>query len=252
MSAEPAETQTLQEQRFPGEGWSLRRWIFFIALALAAHVALIFLFGTKKTAAPRAVTNAPQFHLVGDNELVALTDPTLFALPHMEDFAPAIWLRPPTVTPPSFRWTEAPAFLPPATETLGVAFSAFMQTNQPAVSALDFKPEPQLTGPAVPPETAFPKESTLQHAGALALRQMLTPIAVPVLAYNDVIKPSRVQALVDAGGSVVSVVLLESSDWKEADDRALELSRAARFAPAKDLMFGELIFNWHTVPTNAP
>ena len=55
---------------------------------------------------------------------------------------------------------------------------------------------------------------------------------------------------------VVSVVLLPpGSGWDDADQRALELARAARFAPAPRLTIGRLVFHWHTVPlpgTNAP
>jgi TonB family protein len=63
-----------------------------------------------------------------------------------------------------------------------------------------------------------------------------------------VIAPSVVQVLVDPSGDVASTALLESSGFKDADDKALELARAARFAPSSQLTLGELIFNWHTVP----
>jgi hypothetical protein len=33
-----------------------------------------------------------------------------------------------------------------------------------------------------------------------------------------------------------------------ADQLALQLARQLRFAPAPQLMFGRIIFNWHTVP----
>jgi TonB family protein len=58
--------------------------------------------------------------------------------------------------------------------------------------------------------------------------------------------------LVDPAGNVVSAILLESSTFDAADQRALQLARNLRFAPAPRLMLGEIIFNWHTVPTNAP
>ena len=88
--------------------------------------------------------------------------------------------------------------------------------------------------------------------GELARRRMLNSVTAPTLAYDDVIKPSRVQALVDANGTVVSVVLTGSSEYAPADQAALALARTARFAPAAGLMLGELIFTWHTVPAGAP
>jgi hypothetical protein len=69
-----------------------------------------------------------------------------------------------------------------------------------------------------------------------------------------------VQVLVNGTGEVVSAVLLLSDNPGEvhdadADQRALELARAARFAPAPGLTIGKLIFDWCTVApvaTNAP
>ena len=250
MNTGPAEP--LAEQP-PDESWGLTRWIFLIAFVFAAHFAFVFLFGSRKVPVPRAVTNVPQFQLADNSsELIALTDPTLFALPHLDDFAPADWLRPPAITQPSFRWTEPPSFLPPAPESLGMAFVAFVQTNSLATFPLDFKPAPQLTAPEAVIESALPQNSTLKFLGALAQRPLQNPIVVPTLAWNDVIAPSRVQLLVDAEGKVVSTVLLQSSEYDVADQKALALARAARFVPATGLMFGELLFNWHTVPTNPP
>ena len=233
--------------------WSAGRWIWFIALALFAHVAFIFLFSAKPDVGSRPVTRVPQFHLIdGRPELVALTDPALFALPHMNDILPAAWLRPVAVQPPSFRWSEEPQFLPPDTENLGLAFDRFMQTNLFSGLIPDYKPEPPPTAAVENFGTLTPQNSTVRLAGPLARRRMLNQITVPTLTWNDVLKPSRVQALVDADGNVASVTLMESSESATADQTALALSRTARFAPAAGLMFGEFIFNWHTVPGKAP
>ncbi|HAO79238.1 MAG TPA: hypothetical protein DCQ92_09725 [Verrucomicrobia subdivision 3 bacterium] len=252
MNPASAETSSgLAEPELPGEGWSRSRWIFLIAFVLAAHVAFIFIFGTKKQIAPRAVTNVPQLQLADDaSELIALDDPTLFALPHANDFASAVWLRTPTNEPPSFGWTEAPRWLKLDAEKLGAAFNEFMQTNRFAEFQLDFKPEPRLAEPVLPVEFA-PQNSTLQISGDLAQRRLLNQINLPSLPHNDVLPPGKVQALVDAAGNVVSVVLLEASGLELADTNALAFARTARFAPAAQLTFGELIFNWHTVPAAA-
>ena len=81
---------------------------------------------------------------------------------------------------------------------------------------------------------------------------MLNTLSPPSPAVNDVIPPSRVQLLVDKSGNVTSTVLLETSGYDAADQQALELARTLQFVPADKLMFGEIIFNWHTVPLNAP
>lgn len=236
----------------PEAGWSWKKIIVLIALAFAAHLAFLFIFGAKKNPAPRVVTDAPQFELAtGDPELIALDDPTLFALPHIEDFAPAVWRNMPDIAQPSFRWTEAPPFLSPPDETLGAAFSAYMQTNRFVQAQFNLKPEPILSAPDVPVISMLPTVSTMRAGLNLAHRNLLDAISVPTLTNNDVIAPSRVQVLVDTNGWVVSDVLLGSSDYDKADQLALALARSARFAPANQLMFGDLIFHWHTVPEPA-
>jgi len=256
MNDAPANLPAIGPAQPNGEGWSRTRLLTLIALVFAAHIAFIFAFGEKQEIVPRAVINVPTLKLADDSdELLALNDPALFALPNPKDFASAVWLKMPDVKQPSFRWTETPHWLPLSAEGLGAAFSQFMQTNYFAGYQLNFKPQPKLSEPILPIEPALAQNSTLQIAGELAQRRLLNEINPPSLPYNDVIAPSVVQVLVDAAGDVVSAVLLPSensleaaSHYDAADQRALELARAARFALSPRLTFGKLIFNWHTVP----
>jgi TonB family protein len=165
------------------------------------------------------------------------------------------WQRTPVVNQPSFHWTEAPHYLLPAPEKFGAAFREFMQTNRLPERPLNFKPAPQLSELVIAYQDLLPQKTTLQVSGDLAQRRRLNQIELPSISVNDVIAPSKVQALVDPAGNVASTVLLESSMSATADQRALQLARNLRFAPASRLMFGEIIFTWHTVPvasTNEP
>jgi len=243
----------------PEAGWSWKRISFLIVLAFVAHLAFIFIFGAKQAPPRRVAAHIPQFQLANSSELIALDDPTLFALPHMEDFAPAVWRRTPEIKAPLLRLPEPPAFLAPAVVMIGTGLGAFMSSNQIASLPLNFKPEPEMTIPQVKIESMLPQHSTLEVSGDLAQRNLLAPVAVPTLPYPDVIAPSKVQVLVDADGKVLSAVLLPSDNAMEAAGRAevgetnaLKIARGLRFAPAAGLTFGELIFNWHTVPTNSP
>ena len=227
-----------------------------IALALAAHVAFICIFGTKKYPALRAVINVPHLQLAdAASELIALDDPTIFVLPHANDFATAFWQSPPVVKPPSFSWPAPPHWLLPDGSHLAAIFSAFMETNSPGKFGLNFKPPPPFTEIDVPVISPTPPDLTPQISGDLAQRRWLNPIMLPPLTNNDVIVASRIQVLVDVAGTVVSTVILPAENsaealgrWEPADQRAQTLARAARFAPAPQLTFGEMIFNWHTVP----
>jgi hypothetical protein len=136
-----------------------------------------------------------------------------------------------------------------------------MQTIPPPEMPLNFKPEPKLSEPVIAVDDAMPPATTMQISGELSQRRWFNQIELPSLPWNDVIAPSKVQALVDPAGNVVSAVLLPdngieaAAHYDLADQLALQLARSLRFAPAPRLMFGEIIFNWHTVPlttTNAP
>jgi len=248
------------------EGWSRNKFVFFIAIAFALHVALIFIFGTKKQIVPRAAAgaaaNVPHLRLVANTDpLIALGDPTLFARPSAHDLAAAFWRRPAIVPLPNFNWTEAPRYLA-APEDLGGALRQFLRANPPPVFSLNLKPAPKLIEPAGGIAEAMPQMTTMQVSGALARRKLLTPFEPPTLALNGVLAPSHAQVLVDAAGNVFSAVLLppdgamaDASRSDKADAAALTFVQSLRFAPAPQPTFGEITFRWHTVPvtsTNTP
>ncbi len=242
-----------------GQGWSSTCWFVIITFIFAVHVALIFLSGEKKAVVPRAVTNVPTLQLANEtDELLALNDPTLFALPGPKDFAVAGAFRLPDVKPPLFRWTESPRWLPLSTAGLGTALGQFMQTNYPASPSFNFKPVPLLSSPALPAEPLLVENSTLRLEGELVQRQLPLENNLTNWPYANVIAPSVVQLLVDAAGNVISAVLLppgggfgSADQYPPADQQALELARTMHFAPATRPTVGRLIFNWHTVPPAA-
>ncbi len=248
----------------PGGGsWTRNRWLTIIALIFAAHVLLLFVFGGRKQIVPRAATNVPMLKLADNSsEWLALNDPTLFVLPHQKDFASAIRPQTAASNQPSFRWTEPPRWLSLSNAELGLVFNQFMQTNRFASFELQLKPPLKLSAPELPAEPATAQNSTLRIEGELAQRQLPSPINLTNWPYANVIAPSKVQVFVDAAGNVVSTVLLPpdsgytaADQYEKADQCALELARAARFAPSSHLTVGRMIFNWHTVPppaTNAP
>ena len=239
----------------PGKGWTRSRLITIIALVTAVQVILIFFFGEKKEAVPRAVLDVPTLKFAdatGEQpELLALDNPTLFVLPSPEDFAAAAWLTNREPEQPSFRWTEPPRWLPLSADGLGAAIGWLMQTNSSSGRPFDFRPAPELTTPTVPEEPVPMQQSTMRIRGELAQRLLPSSISLTNWPYADVLAPSVVQVLVNPAGDVVSTALLKSCDYKNADDQALELARALRFTPSSRLTFGRIIFNWHTVPPTA-
>ncbi|HEV2693503.1 MAG TPA: hypothetical protein VG347_11455 [Verrucomicrobiae bacterium] len=246
-------------------GWSRKKILFLIGLALIIHVALIVVFGTKKQIVPKAVeVPVPRLQLGNRaDELLELDNPALFALPNPRDFAAVVWQKTPVIPPPSFRWKAAPGEMAqPIPENLGAAFNQFMQTNRFGDFQLDFKPPPLFVELSSPVSSALPQYSLLQISGALAQRTLMSKPALPSLDWNDVIAPSKVQVLVDRTGTVTSAVLLPADNAIEAagrslkgDTNAVALALGLKFAPATQLMLGEITFYWHTTPlssTNAP
>ena len=249
MNDAAANPPTLEPARPPREGWSALRWFAVILLAFAAHAGFILTFGENKPVVRRAVTDVPRLRLANAaDELPALNNPTLFALPQQHDFAVAGCLNMPEVKSAPFRWTEPPRWLPLSGEGLGAAYGEFLQTNFFAGHLLDFKPAPELSAPELPLQTAIAQNSTMQVEGDLAQRQLPSEISLTNWPYADVLQPCVVQVLVDPAGNVVSTVILTASGYDAADQRALELARTLNFRPSSHLAVGRVIFHWHTVP----
>jgi hypothetical protein len=248
--------------------WSRRRWWTVILLVFALHVGLIFAFSERQPAATRRPLSVPTLRIVAaGGELLALSDPTLFALPHRKGFATPAWLSVPQVEFAPFKWTEPPRFLALPVERLGSTFLQFMQTNNFARFEFETLPAPQLILPDAPPLFTPPTRSELHVGGDLSERQLLNSPELPPQPAGDLLTNSVVRVRVDAAGNVFSCTLVQpGSGSKPADRRALELTRTLRFAPLSQppilsadpvgqLTSGILVFKWCTVPlplTNAP
>jgi len=239
--------------------WSPARRRGWITLIFAAHVGLILALTHRKPAPPRPPAPAPSLSLAPEaNESLALTDPTLFALPHRQGFAGTAWLTTTNVPFPPFRWTEPPRLLPLPVADLGVIFAQFMRTNQFVNRQFETKPAPDLPPPVAGElPVATPTSSTLRVAGDLANRPLLNPPQLQTWRAADLLTNTVVQVLVYAGGAVFSPTLLTLSGSKEADQNALLVARGTRFEPrpraSPALTVGTLVFEWHTQPqTNAP
>lgn len=237
----------------PGEAWTRKKFNLFLVAALVLHVALIFLLGTKQPIIPRPVTAVPRLQLADSSDaFIALSDPTLFTRPNAHDLATVFWRRLKPPQPPNFSFNQiaAPSYLPPTEAGFGAYFFNFVQSH-PGDFSVNFKPEPRRVVPDGTWEEDLGHATTLQISGDLAGRRLLTALELPALPANDVIEPSRVQVLVDTLGNVVSAVVLQPASDNAGNQRALQLVRNLRFAPAPRLMFGEITFAWHTVPLTA-
>lgn len=237
--------------------WSpARRWLL-ILLVFLAHIGLIFALSDRKPFTPRRPAPAPVLKLANaENELLALNDPTLFALPHRRSFAGAAWLKSPELKFAPARVTEPLRLLPLPVEALGAAFTQFMQTNAFAVLAFETKPAPEVSVPvALEIGAPAPTNSSLRIVGKLASRRLLNPPELKSYTAADLLTNTVAQVWVNADGQVFSATLLTSSTLPEADQEALKIARTARFEPVRQtptaLTLGLLIFEWRNQSPSA-
>jgi hypothetical protein len=289
--------------------WSGRRWGWAIASVLAAQLGLVFWLGERGPIHARPPAPGPTLRLAGSpsdpwpallhptpsaleaqtryakalQEWLALTDPTLFALPRREGFsgqasrnlplqqvrplkwsAVPEWLRVP-------EWTEEENWLRLPLAQLGTHSNRPAGTNLPMFTQLCALTQPDMALPDLPPWVLPPRRSQLRIEGELARRRLLVAPALRSWPYTDLLTNSLVRMAVRPEGTPeFFTLLLSGSGLKEADEYALSLARAVRFepmagsgpgtepapTPLPQLTWGNLVFEWHTVPptpaTNAP
>lgn len=252
----------------PSRGISGLKFLLAILAVFAVQVALTFWIGYPPAVKHFEPPTVPVIYVADDRyrDLLAINDPTLFILPHRENFSGDAWLK---TTPLKFsptNWTEPARPLELPREQLGGTFVAFMQTNRPARfhpridSGLD-----TATAAATPlPPISIPSQMFVE--GDLAHLRLLTRFALPPRTNSDLLTNTVIQMTVDAQGYPYSWVISSGSGSDDADRLALtNYARAIRFSPpvaealsiipADKMVSGRLIFEWQTVPpapTNTP
>jgi hypothetical protein len=250
--------------------WTRRRWWLFVTLVFAAQLGFIFWLGAPPPPPAQRPARFPALQLAGvaSAELLALSDPSLFALPHRQGFSGFAWLRPRPQPFPSFEWSEQPRWMPLSLPPPNAALQRVIETTNLALRSTLTRPTPEPTQPRSTPLSLGPVQSTLRLEGGLAGRRLLQPIELPPWRFKDLLTNTVVQAVVDAEGRPVSVpILLSGSGWSDADQYALQLVRTSRFDSVSrpgpgatpdstaHLTWGRLVFVWHTLPllsTNTP
>jgi TonB family protein len=248
---------TVQPRRWPG-----RRWGIVVAFVFVVQLGLIFGLSDRTLVQPRTAASRPALGVTrAPAELLALSDPTLFALPHREGFSGLAWLQSTQSVFRSFDWLAEPRWLPLPVQQLGTALELAVELNHLTDWAGVMRPEPRLTFAAAPPPSTARAESTLRLEGGLAGRRLIVPLELPPEHYTDLLTDTVIQIVVDSEGRPVSVpVLLSSSGSSDADNDALCLARAARFNSVPSggpghasgsmahLTWGRMVFHWLTLP----
>jgi TonB family protein len=243
--------------------WSGRRWLITIGVVLAGQVSLVFWLSDRPSAPPITRPAPRLIQFAGDprlqpttSEAPWLADPAQFALVSAEGFSGPVWLRLPQFQRPAKGWSEPPDWLTQEVVQLGAGVRSLTPPAPTGMVTLAEKPASVFTAlPKLRPTSAT--NSIVQVEGDLARRRLLTPLDVPRWAHNDVLLPTRVQVMVGANGVVQAATLLTRSGLPLADQRALELARAAAFeavnppAQGSGLTWGTMIFRWQHLEAGA-
>ena len=244
--------------------WSRQRWCVAIVFVLMLQAALVFLLERHSTVTRRKTVVVPLVRLRENIalETFAVSDPTVFVLPHQRGFSGEAWLNNlPSLDFQPAEWTEPPRTLSFASGALDANFQELVAANSTSPFETIATIEPAWSVPLSDPVETVRAESTLRIEGPLAQRLLLTPPQLPAWPSADLVTNSVVQLLVDAQGRAISPVLLAPGirlkKQEEADNTALEMAKAAQFesvAPGT-LTVGTMTFEWQTLPpasTNAP
>lgn len=256
--------------------WSPRRWVGVTVVTLAIQLGFIFWLGDRQPVRPRKPLAAPAFRLTGgtQDEWLALTDPTLFALPHARVFSGPAWLETSPLHSSPFEWSENPRWLGLPVQLLGASFAQLVATDPSLEWQAIEIPEPQLLLPEIH-HVPLLSNSTLRLAGGLSQRRLLSQPQLPSWppralnpADTDILANTVLQVLVDAEGLPVSLTLMAASGYAPADDLAISLATRFQFEPLQTrspvppasspgalvgLCLGQVVFEWQTLgPTNRP
>jgi TonB family protein len=243
------------------EMWSRARWWLAIIFVLVFQIGLVFWLSDRSPIVPRQAADSPAVYLAEDSlaKWPTLPDPLLFSPANPHGFSGPLWLSTPKLEYHLSDWTVPPSLLTLQVQSLGNAFSKFVQTNTAPTFATADNPKPHVASPELfLPDMPVATQSILRIEGELAPRAMVTAVALPSRPHTNILANSVVQVVVDLDGNTVSASLFSPSGSEDADKQALELAKAARYqpirgsgtgqSPAATLNWGRLVFEWHTVP----
>ncbi len=246
--------------------WSRRHWVYAVAGVAVLQVALVYFLAQSPQRPPERPIFRTSIQLAADDEAIrsiaslpGLDDPTLLALPSLQGFSGAAWLKFPTLDYKPAEWVEPPHWLPLETQSLSGIFTQYIATNVITPLLIADKPLPPLQRyePNFPTEPP-PAQSLARVEGELSRRKLFAPVELKSWASSEILSNTVVQAAVDAAGFTFSATLLSSSGSPSADRHALTEALNARFRPLREmpaaseptraLTWGRWIFQWHTLP----
>jgi len=242
--------------------WNSRSWLLAGASIFLGQFLFIYFLsaGGRPSSSPRSTPfrlqlASTQWTEAQFSKMFLTSDPSLFAVPGKHTFSGAAWLKNPVRNYDSrnlFELKEAPFWLALNPGQLGTSLNQFVRTNTvgPILRTDDAAPRIQTRILEVSNEART--NSQLRIEGELATRRLLSPLALAAWPHTNILSNSVAQVAVDQNGMVISTRLLSKSGLEKADRSAMDAARQFHFTPDnRALAWGNLIFDWHTIPGEA-
>jgi hypothetical protein len=186
-----------------------------------------------------------------------LSDPTLFALPNLDDFSGTAWLKPAAFPYQLTNRVEAPRWLFPRMTELASDFRRGLQPDLalmiPIPAETSLLPPQKVEVSVVAP--AGRGRPSWRLEGELAGRAVLAAPELEPLQGNLIVTNTVIRLLVGPRGETLSAVPEASSGSSVADQRALSFARGIRFSSLTELppgsgvvpgpvKVGMIVFEW--------
>lgn len=231
-----------------------------LLLVLAAQTALVALFGTWSRRTPSSARQMSSPRCIWWDaampEYTSLPDGAVFATVSPDSFSAALWWGGNASGWPGPTGAEVGGGVGPDVP-VGPSFTP-SQRAVPAERPMARWPDIG-EGPDGRPrsgDAGGQSESWLRLSGSLASLELQPPVVLSVWTNADVLGPTTIQLLVDAGGGVLSAALIPpGSGVAAADAEALQWARQLRFRGGPHagltceelpLAWGTLEYVWHT------
>jgi TonB family protein len=244
--------------------WTQRQWSAMVAALLLGQLALILAFAEREPSPSERLAADVGLQAVGwpvsvtnTTRQLGVSDPLLFALPSGGGFSGEAWRLASAPPAPRVEWSEPIRWLTGKSEWFsGDESSSRLALGTPQRS-LD-RPVPGLTALHVRP-LPVARRTRLELDQRLSARGLHSKPALPEIAHTNLLDATVLRVAVEPDGTLFSAVVLKSSGWEVADQKALDLVRQVRFSPqnniplpSNDRQWGRVHVRWHTARPGSP
>jgi len=244
--------------------WTQRQWSAMVAALVLVQATLIIVFaerevtrsetlsvdaGLRAVEWPVSVTNATR--------QLGVSDPVLFALPSAWGFSGEAWHMASDPPPPRVEWSEPVRWLPGNGEWFGQTTPTPKATLLSPQRPLD-RPVPMVTALSIRP-LPVARSTRLELDEQLQTRGLSAGPELPALSHTNLLDATVLRVAIEPDGTLFSAVIIKTSGWGVADQKALDLARQLKFTsqtkspqPSNDRQWGRVQVRWHTAQPAPP